>query len=45
MFNPFFIKTPEGNFINLAFVHSIKKLSYEDKFFIIFFIQKKRRFF
>ena len=41
MFNPLFIKTPEGNFINLAFVHTIKKINYENKFFIIFLITRK----
>lgn len=42
MFNPLFIKTPGGNFVNLALVHSIKKLDYENKFFIIFFVTKKK---
>ena len=41
MFNPLFIKTPEGNFINLAFVYAIKKLNHEGKLFIIFLITRK----
>ena len=41
MLNPLFIKTPEGNFINLAFIHFIKKLNYEKKFLIIFIVAKE----
>ena len=41
MFNPLFIKTPGGNFVNLALVHTIKKINYENKFFIIFLITRK----
>ena len=45
MFNPLFIKTPGGNFINLALIHAIKKLNQEDKFFIVFFVTKKEDFY
>ena len=41
MFNPLFIKTPEGNFINLTFIHVIRKIDSIDKFLLFFLKQKE----
>ena len=40
MFNPLFIKTPEGNFINLVFIHAIRKIDSRDKF-LLFFLKEE----
>ena len=42
MFNPLFIKTPEGNFVNLALVHTIKKLIMKINFLLSFLLQEKK---